>query len=81
MTALVVSLPGMSIGRRVTVGAVLTLVAGGVTVAAAGAIAAMAGMSLPEGIGGALSSSADVLGWLRVIIVAAAVLTVLRSGD
>ena len=64
-----------------TLGAALALVAGGLAVAVAGAIAAMAGLMLPGGVGAALSTAGEALSWLRLVVVAASVLGVLRARE
>jgi hypothetical protein len=61
---------GMNVARRVRIGGVLALVLGALALAGAGAAAAMAGLEMPNGVGGALASAGDVLGWVRLGLVA-----------
>jgi hypothetical protein len=68
----------MSLVRRVEIGALAILV---LALAAAAAIAAGAGsmgLEMPKGLGEALSSAEGMLGWLRLLVLAALVYGVVR---
>ena len=68
----------MSFVRRVEIGVVATLALIVVAAAALGAGAGTLGLEMPKELGTALSSAASVLGWLRLLVVAALVYGVVR---
>ena len=57
------------------------MIAAGLGTACAGAIAGAAGVELPAGVGGALSYATDMLGWLRLVILALLVVGVMRARE
>jgi hypothetical protein len=68
----------MSFIRRVEIGAVAMLVVTMVAAAAIGAGAGALGLNMPSGLDTALGSAASVLGWLRLLVLAALVYGVVR---
>ena len=71
----------MNTVRRIELAAVLALVVCGLGLAAAGAIAGLAGARLPAAVEGALSAAGAVLGWARVAVAAALVYGVARARE
>src|ERR1041385_8615079 len=68
----------MSFVRRIEIGVVATLALIVVAAAALGAGAGTLGLEMPKELGTGPSSAASVLGWLRVLIVAALLYGVAR---
>lgn len=81
MTVREPNLVGMNVARRIEVGLILALVAGGFAIAAAGTVAAFAGVGMPAGVGAALGMVGTVLGWAKVLVAAALVVGVARSRE
>jgi hypothetical protein len=81
MTAMKASLLLVNTTRRVELGLVLGMVAGGLGLAAAGAVASVAGVQLPAGVAGALAVAGAVLGWGRILIAAAVLYGVVTAAE
>jgi len=81
MTARAPTVDGMKIARRMELGMVLVLLAAGLGIAGAGAIAGLVGAELPERLGMALGVAGMALGWVKVAVAAALVVGVARARE
>ena len=71
----------MSVALRMRIGAVLALVVASLTLAVAVAVSGAAGMQLPRGLAGVLSSAGALLIVLRVLLAARLTLGVVRARE
>jgi hypothetical protein len=68
----------MSVARRIEIGGIAILAVAGLVLGAAGSVTAA---QLPPAVVQALAGAADVLGWLRWLVVAALVFGVVRARE
>ena len=71
----------MSVAARVRVWLVLLVVLAGIGLPVGGTVAAVAGLELPREWEGWLASAGGVVSWLRVAVLGAVALGVMRSRE